>query len=173
MTLAKFDRLTGADISIDYAHHEIHAGSSFSLNAIKEAMADGDTFTLTCTTPDSDKELHVLFAGIGLYEYYLKVFRDPTITTSGTPATPINMNENSTKTSDATFTVDDTISDLGTPVFESYVASGLRVGGAGEIRAERILKRNTTYVFYLESDKAANILTGILDWYEHTPITLT
>ena len=155
-------------IWIDIPHHEIHDGHSFILAATQTALGDGDTFTLTCTTPNTTKWLHSVFGGIGLYEYYLKVYENPTVDTPGSAVTPVNRNRNSANTSGATFTVDDVLTSPGTLIFENYVTSGRRVGGLGEQRQEYILKQNEQYVFHLESDRAANILTGVLEWYEHT-----
>ena len=56
----------------------------------------------------------------------------------------------------------------GTVIYIQYIATGRSQGGSTSSREEFILKQNETYLFELESDAAANILSGALEWYEHT-----
>ncbi|MHC4647305.1 MAG: hypothetical protein ACYTBJ_17580 [Planctomycetota bacterium] len=164
----EFDTLGRYAVIIDPVHHHIHESNAYSLSATKTSMGVGDTFTLTVVTPSTTNWLHPIWGASGLYEYYIRVYEGATITTPGASVTPVNKNRNSSNASVATFTVDDTISDLGTNIFELFVSSGFRQGGVGDQRDEIILKAGENTVFHLESRRAGNIISGILDWYEHT-----
>jgi hypothetical protein len=164
----EFDPMFKSLFTMDVTHHEIHESNSYTITGIKEALADGGTFFLTVITPNTTKWLHVIFQTSGLYQYYLRIYEGATVNVSGAAVTAYNRNRNSANTSGGTFRHDDTYTDNGTLIFQKYVGTGSRDGGTTDQRTEFVLKQNTTYSFQLESDAANNILSGQLEFYEHT-----
>ena len=69
-----FDRSTHGLIVIDYPHHEIHGGSSFTAGGTVD-LGSGGTINIHVKTPNSTKYPHVTFsitneleAAVNLYE---------------------------------------------------------------------------------------------------------
>lgn len=154
--------------TMDVSHHEIHEGDYYVASGISGALADGGTFILTVITPNTAKWLHAFYQATGTLKYYLRIYEGPTVNVAGSAVTAINRNRNSANTSGATLREDDTFTDNGTLIFHTYVATGTRNGGSEVSRTEFVLKQNTTYMFQIESDDANNIVSGQLEWYEHT-----
>jgi hypothetical protein len=165
---AAFDPTHKAMLDIDVVHHTIHEGDAYSVCGISGSLGDGGTIILTIITPNTAKWFHTLFSASGIGKYYFRIYESATVNVAGSAKTAYNRNRNSANTSGGTFRQDDTFTDNGTLIFETYVSSGQRDGGPSSIRSEWMLKQNTTYQFKLESDEAANIVSYDLEWYEHT-----
>ena len=95
------DSVTGAHLTIDYAHHEIHAGNHFFYTDSVE-LDNAEVQDYLITTPNSTKWAHMLFnidgSAITQFELYEGADRDGT-----TPQTLFNSNRNSLST--ATITI--------------------------------------------------------------------
>jgi hypothetical protein len=61
----KTDVDTGAQAIIDYSHHEVHSGRHFSLvysvPDIGAMTTPNDTITLSWTTPNAERQMHMIF----------------------------------------------------------------------------------------------------------------
>jgi len=168
-------RTTGAVKTIDYAHHEIHAGSHYFIVG-STSLASTQICEFIFITPNTTAWPHMAVqynssaAGFTFVGY-------EAVTVTTTPAvgvTPLNNARNSTNTSGVlifrstgTATVSATIVDgphtvgaSGNPVSS--------VGGTGAREDELILKQNTKYVFRFTNLSTANVINYRLNWYEHT-----
>lgn len=164
------DASTGALMTVDYAHHEIHAGSSFAYNDVI-TLGSGATQDYLLTVPDTAKWPHFGYEVDGIFGVTLELF-EATDKTGTTLQTAYNRNRNSAAT--PTLAI-----HKGT---SGGTADGTRIawrkGGSGTANGklaatvhdtdERVLKRNTKYILRLTSAAASNDISVRLDWYEHT-----
>lgn len=156
--------------TIEYDHHEIHAGSSFFYTDSVE-LASAATQDYLITTPNTTKWAHFIFSATGnaITQAQLYEGADRTGTTS---QTIYNMNRNSATT--ATVTVHKGTSGGttdGTLIWQlkSGSSSGAsRTPMASERQNELILKQNTKYILRITSGTNANLTNVRLQWYEHT-----
>jgi len=186
----RLDPSTHAMVGIDYAHHEIHGGSAYILNATQTTANSDDNLTaVTITTPNTTKWLHMFAMASATGAAWFRIYEAVTIASNtGTSLlTAYNKNRNSSNTSaiietksnpDTTGSAifwDETDAaganlTLGTTIIhEEQIAAGRSSYAQSRNVGELILKQNTNYAFVLENEGAsANIHHIILDWYEHT-----
>ena len=179
------DKSTNALTTIDYAHHEIHGGSHYTITYgvadIGAATTPDDAITLTFTTADTSSWPHMvlLFESVGGALCRLREGG----TGGGSPSGVItckNNNRNSSKTSgllDISSTAGQVSYDAGldtggTLLVDEYISGAStnqnKAGGGaqGGARYEWILKQNTRYQVSIFS--ATNVASSIvLHWYEH------
>lgn len=166
--IVRVDASTHSIQTIDYVHHEVHAENAFVQSAFNTGIASGSFLGLTVITPDTTKWLHTVFVVWGIFAYVARVYEGATVNVAGAATIAYNRNRNSAVTSGATLRLGDTFTDKGTVIWQQYIGAGNKSGGGAEGRTEFILDQNQTYLFELESKAASNILSGALDWYEHT-----
>lgn len=177
------DYSTGALDVIEYAHHEVHAGSYFyvmySVVDLGAMTTPDDAITLSWKTSDTRKWGHFEFWAKGSADWRLRLIEAPT----GGAATPtgtkdiINKNRNSSKSS--TFmdlssvpqvvSYDATLATGGVTLWDEYLegSGGPQSGGSSSAtRQEIILKQNTQYQVSLYGT-AADPATLFIGWYEH------
>jgi len=172
-TFLKEDRATGAAMTIDYAHHEIHGGSGFF--AIYSALkADTQTIEVRIETPDTTKWAHMMIIVEAALAATAQLWIDTTKTDAeANRITPMNRDHNSATTSGLTICHTPGGSESATAALTEYfgsAASGGRVavGGEANSRAEFILEQNTAYLIRATSRADGNALSIVMDWYEHT-----
>ena len=186
------DKATDVNIQISYEHHEVHAGSSYTIHYDNTTSSDDDHRTaMAFTTPNTTKWLHAVIkitasspAEFFLYEAATGLDLD-----DGSAATIMNRNRNSSNTS-AVLSIDDpavastvttydegelsdaTVATTGTTLTHYVLAGGdgpKAVGGSARGSQEWILKQNTIYLLVLQNIGAsANLHEIEVDWYEHT-----
>jgi len=186
----RIDASTHTLQTIEYEHHEIHAGSSFTAHYSRTTTSDDNHRTaIGFTAPNTKKWLHIVveITASSPAEFFL--LESPTIDNdAGTQATIYNRNRNSATVS--------TISDLATTAtankFTTFTEAQIAganfsggteldyillaggegpkaVGGAGRGSQEWVLDQSKKYLFILKNIGAnANIHEIHLDWYEHT-----
>ena len=181
----KRDAMTEAINIIDYAHHEIHGGSSYFIDTYDTDLDTGDTLAICFKTPDTKKWLHMIASveTSGSIEY--SIYEGATITADdGTDITIWNRNRNSSNTSgiltiesspeagEATLITAGTgITAGGDTIKQVIMGSGSNPatarGGTSRGEEEFILEQNTIYAFIVIG-QADNIrITISLSWYEH------
>lgn len=166
------DDATGTLQTIEYEHHEIHAGSHFYICGF-DTYNNGQGVTFSVTTPDTAKWLHMSFEIEGTTQTEIYIYEDATIT-GGTTQNAKNNDRNSSKTSVATIKTGATVSSAGTLIFSQSKgfdqANPARADSEGLIGREReiILKQNSTTLFYIVSRGNSNIISYCGEWYEHT-----
>jgi len=167
------DGVTNAIRTIDYQHHEIHAGSAFTVSKVITVPA-GLKAWLLITTPNSDKWAHMTFS-VTCDAAYTSTFYEGPDYAGGTGVLEVNHDRNSLTA--ATTTVTHTPSENsaaggeGTALWTfqggaSHPASTQVSSGA---RGEFILKQNTLYLLEIVATEN-DIAYFQLDWYEHTNI---
>jgi hypothetical protein len=170
----RIDKYTHTLQVIDYAHHEIHAGSSFkvsySVASIGAQTTPTDVISLDWTTPNTSKWMHAVFeavcGGAGrvvLMEAPSGGAADPT-----GQIVPVNVNRNSIKTSGiAEFNYDSTVGTGGVVLIDEYIGSGVKSGGGVRDQNEIILKQGTKYSFWIFATGTVSASIH-MHWYEHT-----
>lgn len=166
--------------TIDYAHHEIHAGSHFYFtDANTVADASSDMVDYLIVVPDDTAWPHMLIQadGSAVTAFYLYEGADKA-SSDYTQATLFNSNRNSTD--EATTTIfyktgsGDATSDFGTLIYEyKGGATSAQSKSSSQTRSESelVMKQNTKYLFRIDSDTAANLCNVKFSWYEHTDRT--
>ena len=187
----RLDSITHALNTIDYAHHEIHGGTSFTADyTVTTAATDAHRSAIYLLTPVSVPLLHMVVSFSASYAAQYSICEGVTIDLNeGTNGVVIyNRDRNSATTSAArdnatahtankvtTFTEAEIAGanfTTGTVIRTVPVVAGAvpkPAGGSSRDTQEYILKRNTPYVFLLTNVGAnANVHHMLLDWYEHT-----
>lgn len=170
---SKLDANTGALITIDYPHHEIHGGSNYFFTR-PLTLGDGGDDEVLVTTPVGAKQAHMLLSVTATGETDFKLYEDTT-RTGGTPLTPRNRNRNYSDSSVLTVAHTPTGGAVGTLIAETFfgvdagAGSNRQLSGGGsDSRQEIILKSDTKYLLVVDSATASNRITIVADWYEHT-----
>jgi len=186
----RIDSSTRATTTIDYAHHEIHAGDSFFVSGAT-SIGSGATVCLLIAAPVSTKAPHLTLSinSSGVLSAYLleNVVLKHVNSNLASGGTPYNHDRNSTVTSGCTVryvpnwsTPYTSISGTGSMIGNSgatlYYASigsngvgGSSLGGSAGRETEIILKSGVTYALLISSSTAGNQVGYTLQWYEHTP----
>ena len=188
--LGQGDPMTGALMTIDYPHHELHSGSSFTASYTNVTTNNNlHRSAIGFTTPNTTKWFHSIAAISASDPAEVFVCEAATIDDDdGTQAVAYNRNRNSAKVSTVlslegtptagsitTFTEAQVVAatfTCGTELAYGVIQEGggpQAVGGVARGIQEWILKQNTTYVIVVkntaQNPNAHNIR---LDWYEHT-----
>ena len=166
------DSVTNQLITIDYAHHEAHAGSAYF--AVYSALAnDTDLIEVRIQTPDTKKWAHMTIGIDGALASYAQMWVPTTKThVAGNVITPFNRNNNSSNTSGLTICHTPAGSQAGTAALYQYLGAAstsgkAAVGGVTGSRGEFILLQNSSYLIRMTSRADNNALSIVLDWYEH------
>jgi len=187
------DTITASKISIDYAHHEIHDGDSFTANYSRTTAATaGHRTGLYIKTPAAGgKLLHLIAQFSSSVAAQYSICETPTLTANvGTHANVIyNRYRDNVKTSGCfdnaaapavnkftTLTEVQIAGDvgyaIGTVIRTAPLVAGSSpkpAGGSSRDSQEYILKANTAYIFLITNLTAdANNHEILIDWYEHT-----
>ena len=179
---------------IDYAHHEIHAGSSFHAEySVTTANTDDHRTGILFKTPATTKYAHMVITVSATGAAEAIINEAPTLgaPTAGSDTAIYNRNRNSTKTStlqslegtptvgSLTKAIETEMGNLtisaGTELEHLFLAAGTGpkpLGGVSRGQQEWILKANTIYLIYLiNTGASANTHYVGVDWYEHTDKT--
>ena len=170
----RLDKATNTIQTIDYEHHEIHAGSHFFYYDYDNDVDTAGPKYYRLTTPNTTAWAHIIFTvyseGVGTWQ----LFENPTVNAAGTTATVFNSDRNSVTAAGLVVAYDPTSTADGTQIKVWRTGSGTtgpsRVGGEARSTLEVILKQNEDYFLKFTPD-ADNTKTKIqLLWYEHQNI---
>ena len=188
----RIDASTNTLQTIEYEHHEIHSGSSFTCFHQETAPTDtNDRTIITFKTPTSTKYLHITVAASATAVAVARIREGPSYTDNagttlaiynrnrvGTPtgSTVLDTSQNPDTAGSATYYNHDDAnlpSEDGTVLGEIPLGSSTSptksVGGLARAQQEWILKPATVYSFEVKSlDASDNTHWLELDWYEHT-----
>jgi hypothetical protein len=167
------DPLTGALITIDTDHHQIHEGDYFTFST-KITITPSGTYNFVFQTPaSSSATIHYRPANIVSSADKLDIlFYEGCSTSGGTVATAQNRNRISTAVSTFVVAYNVTVTSSGTLFNTSYIPGATGIGGSrsgGEIGAinEWILKHSTNYCGRLINGSTTdNTVLVIITWYE-------
>lgn len=185
----RIDSQTRAWNTIEYEHHEIHAGSSFTCHYNNDCTNTGEMTMIAFNTPDTAKWIHIVFEAQVTAAAYMAIYEAADLDVDeGTDLAIYNRDRNSATTS-VVSTIETTPEagkatsyneaqaggatlSTATEIMRHYMgaaAAGADVSGQLRSTAEFILKQNTQYAFVIVSttndDNTHNIT---LSWYEHT-----
>ena len=161
------DGITNALRTIDYPHHEVHAGSHYYIEGFT-TLANAGTLYVKLVTPDTTKWSHFLWIINSSGILTTTLVEAPTGGLTGGSVAPIfNSNRNSANTSGNVVTTGVTVPTGGTIISQSSWGSRSGSGGGQSRDAEIILKQNTTYGRTFLSGAASNIVNFRASWYEH------
>lgn len=174
-----FNPETYALKTMDYAHHEIHRGSSFVASGTID-LGNAATLNVTLKTPNTTEWCHTVIQivsesemAFNLYEGFL-----PSGTadggTIGVAVTAYNRDRNSSSAAGMLVYTGATVGTAGTATAGTLIeaghwGSGRGVGGSDRGVSEFILKQNTNYLVQMvNATSNANYTAWEVDWYEHT-----
>jgi hypothetical protein len=165
--------------TIDFAHHEIHAGDFFHVaDSATINAASSDSVDYLIVVPNTTKWPHMVIDADGSIITSFALYEDCTAfaTSDGyTQLTAYNANRNSSN--DATTQIwvkegsSDASSDFGTVIYEYSAGSTTaqsRMPSVTRARNEWILGQGVKYIFRILSASASNLVNVLFSWYEHT-----
>lgn len=162
------DIISGADVVMEYDHHEVHHGHSFKLDDVQ--TVDG-TQKWMVTTPNSKKYAHMIFDALCTGQM-LMVVTEGANRTGTTELTPINRNRVGTP-AEATVKVhrDTSEGDTDGAITIKNAQLGITDQPTSETsesrgRNEYVLKPNTKYIVAITTIASVTVSLH-LDWYEH------
>jgi hypothetical protein len=166
----KLDTATTALTTIDYAHHEVHAGSHFFYTD-KTSLDTSATTDYIIAAPNTTKWAHMRFNATGSAITQVDLYESCT-RTGTTDVVVYNNNRNSTDSATVViYKGSSTDGSDGTLIWtkksgtaERGSRSTAEMGQAAEI----ILKQNIKYLFRFTSSSSDNLCNLHLEWYEHT-----
>ncbi len=164
------DNSTQALETVDYAHHEIHSGSSYSACYVNDAAASAFA-KIFIQTPNTTKWDHLTFSVDAEDEVEVTLYEAATAAGTTVGATPINRNRNSSKVSGTNIYTSSAITATTSPTLlcKRHLASVFSTGKALRQDDEFVLKQNTTYALQAENVSAgASQISINANWYEHT-----
>jgi len=186
--IARLDSSTHAIEVIEYEHHEIHGGSSFTCHYENDVTNIGEMTAIAFNTPNTTKWGHLIIEAESTGACYVILCENPSIDDDeGTQLTIYNRNRNSgtasTMTSIETVPVADKATSYNevqaaganitttTELARNYLGAGEKktIGGGTRGSQEWVLDQNNQYVvlmYSLTDDDATHNIS--LDWYEHT-----
>ena len=165
------DSSTRALTVMDYAHHEVHAGSHFR-SGMNYTLENGNVATIGIVTP-AGKEMHIQWELTATADGVFSLLEDVTSFSGGASVTALNHNRNSSNASGTTITRGMTGADLITPTGGTTILNAILATGKGstlsnELGEEFILKVGSKYLFSYTNGTSANVIRLRLEWYEHT-----
>jgi len=175
----RLDKVTNSIQTIDYAHHEIHAGSHFFVTGVQD-LSTNQVLDFTWVMPDTTTWTHWLWSIDTEAETAWYVYEGAVITNAlANTVTPLNSNRNSETTSGTTMKYEvqanltaanaDTDVTSATLLKSGISGSGKGKGGEASREYELILKQNTIYCMRAVAT-AAGYIDFDMEFYEHTDI---
>jgi hypothetical protein len=163
----RLDDYTNAQNFIDYAHHEIHEGKSYCAG-VDVTNNSGVSHILTLTTSHASSEVHLLFKAAGSGVGNISIYENA-VSSGGSGILIKNHQRNATSPNSSslmTITQSATVTTTGTLMTRELFGSSQIAGGSIRADNEWILKRNSKYAIYLQSNAASNRTVLSLNWYE-------
>lgn len=165
------DEVTGAQVTINTPHHEVHEGETFRAWYVVPhgtPLANDGTIAIVLTT--TTRYPHVTFGASGGGDFEFQIFREPTFLADGTPFVPHNLKDSSNIVSTVSVFLNPTITAPGTEIDAEFVGGGTggnSQGGAIRPGTEDSWRINTSYMVRL-TNRAGNAQQFWIEaqWYE-------
>lgn len=177
---ASVDDCTETLQTIDYAHHEIHGGSNYRVQAFNDSISgSGGTLVIGFFVPNQTKLPHMIWEFVHEGDMTMTLLEDVTLTLStGTDVLCKNSRRDAGDTSVLQGVATGTLASYyvtkdptysgGTTVSLKRNYAAKNTGSEGGRRAEVILKANAYYAFVLTNNESVAQGGQIrLEWYEH------
>ena len=176
--VAIVDGNTGAIVTIEYPHHQIHDGKHFQYSEVVDLPVN-NVLDIQITTPNTTEWTHMTAEFDVENETEWWVYENVTINVAGAAVNEYNTNRNSanvattvlatiTNADIANANADTAIAGA-TFLFHGIAGAGKKVGGQGSSRQELILLQNEDYTIRFEST-VAGYVSFLIRWYEHTAL---
>ena len=186
----RIDSKSHAQQSINLSHHQIHEKKYFDAHHTLTGKNDGTFLTIYMLTPNTEKEVHMWAQWTSSGAAYFRIREYPVVTiNTGTTGPTFNRHrripipdstvwDNTTARIQGSIMTDVTIANRaegargvngGVFLWQEYDGIGKQFMGGSRDSEERVLEQNMAYVFEIESDAAALILSLQLGWYENIP----
>ena len=166
----RIDQSTRAQTFIDYGHHEIHAGSAYT-SSKSFTHGAGASPNILMTVADNDKNPHLVFHVVSDSVLEVSLYESSGYS-GGSALSSYNRNRNSSNTAGMVLATDATDggSGKGTLIWTYKAGANKTVTTSEGERYEFILKRNAVYLLETVGSNG-DLITALLDWYEHTALT--
>ena len=165
------DLATGAVNTIEYEHHEVHAGSSFTYSDV-HSLAKNGVIEHLLVTPDTTKWSHMIIeVGSTGGKVKFEVFEGTNTSDNGDIEPMFNRNRNSNKEPTTILYETPTVINVGTRINQAIygIKDKKSAGGGDRGTNEWMLKQNTKYLIRVtELNVAVTDINLEFDWYEHT-----
>ena len=168
---ARVDLTTGTLNTIEYEHHEVHAGAFYSATRVVDLSGTAVDRVIIATGNVAPKYVHLVPYIITESEAEWRIWEGVTTDADGTAIASRNHNRVCSRTATTTITHTPTspVTTAATLLKTFHWGSGRGVGGDGRADNEFVFKANTKYMLEVENFTAnANYITIDLEWYEHT-----
>lgn len=172
VALAPFDEETGASVTIDVVHHEVHEGEMFHASYTNAALGNGNAVEMLFHVGGA-VDAHTVFEVFAGGQVTVSLYESPTVGANGTALNIYNMNRGITATSNSQVYHTPTISDTGSValvnnrVLPGGTSPQTRVGGGIRSGAEWILAPGKNYFLRVSNTSGGTIAVNIgLEWYE-------
>lgn len=161
------DSATQAIEVVEYSHHEIHGGSSYTTCKIF-THGVGASPNILVVTPNTTKWAHFQFQAVSDDILQVDFYETPDYS-GGSALTAHNRERNSSNTSGLTLTTDATDGGggKGTLIWTFKAGANNTIADTGGERREFILKQNEKYLIEFVGANG-DIITALLNYYEHT-----
>jgi len=171
------DASTGAIMTVDYEHHEVHSGDHYFVRGYQD-LSINEVLDFTWLMPDTTKWIHWTWSIEVESETNWLVYENVVATNPlANTFTPRNSNRNSGNTSGTTMRYElqaslaaanaDTNVGGAAILLESGITGSGRNAGQTLRGNEMIMKQNTLYCLRAIAT-AAGFINFTMDWYEHT-----
>ena len=168
------DNSTSSIQTIDYEHHEVHAGDHYFVISHQD-LAINNVLQFTWQMPNTTKWIHWKFQLDTESETLWQVYEGGSITNAlASEVTPLNSNRNSGNTSGTAmrYEVHADLASANTDVTPTtLIMSGIsgagKSGGNDQLVHELVLDQNQLYVLRATAT-AAGYIDFSMQWYEHT-----
>lgn len=185
----RIDSQTRAWNTIEYEHHEIHAGSSFFCHYHNDCTNTGEMTMIAFNTPNTTKWIHIIFEASSTAAAYMGIYEVADLDVDeGTQLTIYNRDRNSATLSVVTSVETVPVANKATSYTEAQAAgatlsvatelerhymgaaaAGADIAGQARAVSEWILKQATQYAFVIVSTTNDDNTHSLrLSWYEHT-----
>lgn len=164
------DSATGALVTIDYPHAELHSGDHFMYRRY-HSLARNATSNHLIVTPDTGRWAHMVIGVETITSaVVVQLYEGVTYSALGSLETPVNRNRNVAKLPTTLIYESPTGAAGGVLLRDYYLGAGRNSEGGSNRDAEEILlKQNTVYLLRItEQNVAATVVNINFDWYEYT-----
>ena len=186
--IVNIDEATRAITFIEYPHHEIHSGDSFSCWYMQTVSDIGDKSIISFRTANAARWVHLTLTVSATFMAHVRLLEAPAVNdntganlavynrnrNSATQATVTDTSQNPDLAGSATYFTELTMGNVagGTEIAHEHLGTGegkKTVGGGARGQQEWILLPNTLYAVEIESTtNDDNVHVIELNWYEHT-----
>lgn len=165
-----YDIITGAQLTIDVSHHEVHEGEMFHAEYTNASVSDAASVDVLLRT--GAKDAHTVFDVYAGGQARVYLYESVTVTTTGTAVTPYNMNRTYSLTPTVGISQTPTVLVGSTVLVNGRVLPGgasqqTRVGGGVRQGVEWILKPDTNYLIRATNTSGSAVpINVVTEWYE-------